>query len=667
MSAAATPPAHTALLDASTPARVLFLCADAALIEAQLAGRQLTLLEAGELRDEVSTDEITPLATLTVWDERLARVPYIGLEVNGLRPMGRDAVRNRGFNVTVAGARYGKGSSREHSPLAEWHAGIRLVVAKSFERIYRQNADNLGLFTSTDFSVIERLQRGVPVALDELVATRDALTAAIVRSGGLLRFGQLHLGGAARQVSLPAQAASAGPLTLTHKILRRRLLNVSAAPATLQPGQGVLVRADWRFIHEYYTAMAAALLRTQRPDVAALHESETVLCFEDHVTLADFSPTHVNGGLIPSLLLMLQAHRDFAAQHGLVNHGALQGTSGGSPGITHPWMTERVALPGQLVVGTDSHTPHIGALGCMAFGVGSTDMANAFVTGAVRLVVPEVLGVELNGQLAAGLTAKDVLLHLLALPEIRAGAGLGRVFEFRGTVVRAMSVDERATLTNMTAELGGFAGIVEPDEVTLAFLHERRGLHFELEDWMRSDAGASYAQTMRIDCSALQPMVAAPGDPGRGVALSSLGDVASRPRIHIAYGGSCTGGKCEDFDHYHRVLSWALTQGQRVAPGVELLLQFGTLAVREHCERRGYLATFEAVGARLLMPSCGACGNCGPGSSTQADQVTVSAINRNFPGRGGPGKVWLASPPTVAASAVAGRLVAFEELQASLH
>jgi 3-isopropylmalate/(R)-2-methylmalate dehydratase large subunit len=155
-------------------------------------------------------------------------------------------------------------------------------------------------------------------------------------------------------------------------------------------------------------------------------------------------------------------------------------------------------------------------------------------------------------------------------------------------------------------------------------------------------------------------MVARPGDPGNGVPLA---EVKEPVRIDIAYGGSCTAGKREDFDHYHAVLRWAADRGLRVPAHVSLYLQFGTTAVRDHCMARGYLDAFEQVGARILQPSCGACGNCGPGTSERAEQVTVSAINRNFPGRGGPGQVWLASPPTVAASAIAGELLSFEALQ----
>jgi 3-isopropylmalate/(R)-2-methylmalate dehydratase large subunit len=299
-------------------------------------------------------------------------------------------------------------------------------------------------------------------------------------------------------------------------------------------------------------------------------------------------------------------------------------------------------------------------LGCVAFGVGTSDMANAFVTGAVRVTLPECVRVELQGQMPAGVTAKDLMLHLLATPYIRSGSGVGKVFEFAGEGIAHLSTDERATLTNMCAELGGLTGIVAPDAETVRFLKERRGVDFCLEDWMHSDEGAHCAHRMAVDLSTLCPMVARPGDPGQGLALS---DLHERVRIDIAYGGSCTAGKREDFDHYHAVLAWGLKHGLKIPEGVQVFLQYGTTAVRDHCVAQGYDQTFKAMGVRMLQPSCGACANCGPGSSTDASQVTVSAINRNFPGRSGPGQVWLASPPTVMASALAGELLSFEDLQ----
>jgi len=142
-----------------------------------------------------------------------------------------------------------------------------------------------------------------------------------------------------------------------------------------------------------------------------------------------------------------------------------------------------------------------------------------------------------------------------------------------------------------------------------------------------------------------------------------VNDLDGATPIHIAYGGSCTGGKRSDFDFYHEVLHWAHSQGRKLAPQTRLYLQFGTVDVQRYCEEKGYLETFDAMGAELIMPGCGACANCGPGQSSSADQVTISAINRNFPGRSGPGSVWLANPYTVAASAVAGRIVAFGQLK----
>ena len=173
--------------------RILFLSADPLVMDAQLAGADLELVQAGALRDDISTDEITPVAACIHFDERLASYPYTGFKAGERRPIGVDAVRNGGFAVTVAGGRYGKGSSREHSPLAEKAAGIRLVIAKSFERIYRQNADNLGLLTSTDFGLIDRIRRGEPIDIEELIAARDEVAAAILRSGGLLRYGARRL------------------------------------------------------------------------------------------------------------------------------------------------------------------------------------------------------------------------------------------------------------------------------------------------------------------------------------------------------------------------------------------------------------------------------------------------------------------------------------------
>ena len=636
--------------------RILFLSVDPDVVGRQICGEDIDLAGAGRLRDDISTDEITPLPSLVHYDDEIGRHAHTGFRAGETHPIPLDGLRDGGFGILVAGRRYGKGSSREHSPLAEYTAGIRLVIAESFERIYRQNCDNIGLFTATDPGLVERIKLGEAIPLAELLEGRDMLAADILSAGGLLTYGQSNLMGLSPRPAAPA----AEPRTLVQKIIERNILSRDGQDWDAACGTGGFVQARFRFIHEIYTAMAAHMLHRHYGRPLRLHEPESILCFEDHNSYAHRSPTHLRRNLLPAIRRLSQGHRAFVSDYDLKDHGYLPGEEG-SEGISHAMMAESYAMPGEICVGTDSHTPHSGAVGCLAFGVGTTDMANAFMTGAVRLTVPETLLIWLDGALPIGVTAKDVVLKLLAEPRIRAGLGLGKVFEFAGPTATAMSVDERATLTNMTAELGGFTGIVAPDAETVRFIKERRGVDVVLEDWMRSDPGAAYAATLTIDCSSLTPMLAAPGDPGNGIAY---GELAQPVPVGIAYGGSCTAGKRDDFDQYHEVLSWAAARGLKVPEGVTFYLQFGTLAVRRYCEERGYLEAFRQVGAELLNPACGACAQCGPGVSASGDEVTISAINRNFPGRSGPGKVWLASPPTVAASAIAGEIISFSELKA---
>jgi 3-isopropylmalate/(R)-2-methylmalate dehydratase large subunit len=634
--------------------RVLYLSADPAVIRRQLAGADLSLSDCLPLRDNVSTDEITPVTTMMTYDARLAKYPYVGLQAGGELPIGPDEVRNGGFAVTVAGKRYGKGSSRESSPLAERSAGIRLIVAESFERIYRQNCDNIGILTTTDFSVIDRILAGQEIPLEEFLAGRDEVTQEIIRAGGLLSYSRIHLPRIdGRQVNdMPADGR---PRSLAEKIIARR----KVLPAgDVQLGEGVWLSADWRFSHDYFTGMTAHFMHEGFGQDIELVRPQEIIAFQDHLTLVEQSHPHVTEGLVEAVHGLFEGHFQFVAKYPVRAHGQLAGEPG-SDGICHAMMAERYALPGQVVVGTDSHTPHSGALGCLAFGAGATDVANSWVTGLVRCKMPEVIRFEVAGTLRPGVAARDIVQYLLQTEAVRSGKAIGAIFEYAGPVIDAMSIDERATLTNLAAEMGGFAAIVAPDAMTVAYLKERRGIDFIIEGWMTSDPGATYKEIVRVDCDRLSPMVARPGDPGNSVPLSELTDAVP---IDIALGGSCTGGKRADFDIYHRVVKWGLNHGLRVAEGSRMVLQFGTVGVRDYCRRQGYIEDFEAAGVELVPPGCGACANCGPGQSTSADQVTVSSINRNFPGRSGPGQVWLGSPYTVAASALVGRLTSFSAL-----
>ncbi|MCT4370819.1 hypothetical protein CLG85_011015 [Yangia mangrovi] len=320
--------------------RILFLGTEPGAVAAQLQGQDLSHAEAGPLRSDISTDEITPLPILLNYDARLARYAHTGTMIGDEKPIYENAIADGGFAVIVAGKRYGKGSSREHSPLAEKSAGIRLVIAESFERIYRQNCDNLGIFTSTDFGLIERIRADEDIALEELVAGRDTLAQAILRAGGLLAYGQDKLKGAKLRGVMPD-----GPLTLAQKIVARHALDVEGIDWDLSPGTGGFVRAGHRFIHEYYTAMAAHMLHDRFGQPLTLFDPKTIVLFEDHLSYAHRSPTHLKLGLLPQVRELSEAHRAFGKEYGLTDHGYLLGEDG-SEGISHAMMAESYALPG---------------------------------------------------------------------------------------------------------------------------------------------------------------------------------------------------------------------------------------------------------------------------------------------------------------------------------
>ena len=223
-------------------------------------------------------------------------------------------------------------------------------------------------------------------------------------------------------------------------------------------------------------------------------------------------------------------------------------------------------------------------------------------------------------------------------------------------------MDERATMTNMAAEVGAFTGIVAADERTVEFLVEERGMDparaRALVEGMQSDPGAHYAKVIEIDASKVRPMVALPGDPGNGVRIDEL---AAPVPIEIAYAGSCTAGKKEDMDMYARVFREARDRHDgRVHPGVKCYIQCGSVEVREYAREQGYLELFREVGAEFIEPGCGACIAAGPGVTVRPGQVSVSSQNRNFPGRSGPGELYLVSPYSVAASAVAGQVAGWK-------
>lgn len=660
--------------------RVLFLTEDPELIKKQLSGWDLPWDTRNpssnpKLRDDISTDEITPAHYCFYFDETLGEIPYLGLKCGDTQPIGRGDVKRGGFVCAVSGKRRGKGSSREQSPYAEMCAGIQVVIAENIERIYKQNCQNLGLLTSTNFSLIGKIRAGDEIALAEFTVGEDDITKQVIEYGGLFPFNVARM---QKKVFLPPITTEKRPMTLAEKIFARHMVRAGETPSAsnqsmqkpvpsdgvvaVKPGDTGFTRVDLRFSHEYVTPMAAIFFERYVGKDAKVNDASTIRFFRDHLTFLDevISEEKKKIGLLDLATQLKIKQQEFANAQGIKLHGELTDRKG-SEGICHSVMLESYALPGQVNVGSDSHTPHVGAIGCIAFGIGTTDVFNSWITKDVRVKVPESVKIVIRGKRHPNATAKDFILKILSLDYVRSGKALAKVMEYAGSAVEELSVDERATMTNMAAEIGGFTGIVAPDSKVVEFLVERRGMKRvdaeNMIEGLQSDRDAVYAQVIELDASEITPMVATPGDPGNG---KYIRDLHTPVPIEIAYGGTCTAGKNEDMDMYAAVLADALKQGKRVASSVEFWIQFGSQETREYSKRKGYLEIFERAGARVIEPSCGACINAGPGVSSRPDQVVISAQNRNFPGRSGPGQMYLASPLTVAASAVAGHIVEYE-------
>src|SRR5438874_3350043 len=585
--------------------RVLFLTEDVSLIKRQLeAGEDLEFDAERALMNNISTDEITPGWVCFYYDETLGEYVYVGMREGAVK---KDEVKNGGFAVVVSGLSKGCGSSRETAPFAEKAAGLRLVIAKTIEKIYGQNCQNIGLLTSTDFGLVERIRRGEEIPLAEFTRGLDPISRDIVEYGGLFNYNKARLAG---RVTPPSLETKERPMNIVEKIIARHAF-VRAGQVgveSVKPGDALFAVADVRFSHEYVTPMAESLFKQALGKEARVTEAESVFAFRDHLTFLSrvMSPKHREMGLLEKAEGLATTQENFTTNQGIKLYG--ENPEGGSEAICHNAVVEDLALPGQIVIGTDSHTCMAGVLGCFAFGVGSNDMANAWFTRDIRIRVPETVRYVLKGRKRAEVAAKDVMLVILASEYMKTSKEIGKVLEFAGEDLANWPMDERATLTNMSVEAGGFTGIIEPDEQTLDYIVTMRGLAPEevRKGFVYSDPEAEYAAVFEIDLDEIRPMVALPGDPRNGIPIDEL---AEEVRIDAAYGGSCTGGKMADMDMYATVLQHALEQGKHVAPGVHLYLQFGSQKIKQYAKERGYIEIFQRAGAELIDPSCGACIN----------------------------------------------------------
>jgi len=652
------PPAQIAL----TPGkRVLFLTKDLELIRRQLyEGLDLRMvdLKVGDLLDDINTDVMTPAWVCFDHDPAvIAENAYAGLVHEGRRVFEPRALLDGGFEAIVSGHRKGTGSSRETAAQCERWSGIRIVIAASFAPIHERNNINLGQLMG-DYGMLERLQSGESISLNEFTSEYDPVTRLIIENGGILPFAKNLKEG---DISLPELKTEPRPMTMVEKMIANKLLGQNGTARYVKPGDAVLSQVDGGYSHEFTTAQVHEFLKQEYGNDYSLPNPSKYAVFEDHLLYATGVPRF---GRFTEKIQTLRDMQNVFQQHtGVRDYSAEDGVS---PGICHQVAREEFIDVGDFIQATDSHTCMGGATNALAYGVGSTEYANLVHNQFAFVQVPESIRFELVGNLDPGCTAKDVILHILWKYAAESET-LDRSMEFGGPGLAGLSMDERATLCNMATECSAKTGICEPDSLTVDWLMNRRSGLSEAEvrnAFVLPDEGAEYHGGVHtIDLTQIRPMVAHPGKPDEGIPSDPTNgayiDEIGKVRIDIAYAGSCTAGKDDDFAYYAQVTEAALEADLVIPEGVDCYIQFGSKTVKSLSEKNGWSEMFERAGIKLIDPGCGACIGAGPGISDDAEQVTISAINRNYQGRSGPGKLYLASPLTVMASAFVGKITAW--------
>lgn len=564
--------------------------------------------------DDVNTDEIIPARYCTTTDLDSLGAHALEDLHESKNPFGTPFKPGE-YPIIVAGENFGCGSSREVAPVALMKAGVEAVIAKSFARIFYRNSINMGLPISRNTDLVPPdIKTGdeIEIELDDAFFEGMApIHRQILEAGGLTAFHQK--GGELKQPSAPPR-----PMTLAEKILAK-----AAGVEYVEPGMIVYAEVDRVITHELTLPVAAEQLYRAYGRDFRIQDPEKILFVADHTIQIPLVRDDWKSQE------MVQKAAQFVEEQKLPN-AFLPPAPFVSWGICHVLFPEKGLIrPDTLVVGTDSHTCTHGAYGCFAFGIGNTDLTEIMASGRLLVEVPETILVELTGRMPPGVYAKDVILHILS--EVTMNGFTNCVVEFTGDALEHLTPDDRATIANMTVEGGATCGIFPVGT-------------------LRSDPDASYKKRYSFDLSKLEPYVAKPYQPDNGVPISQLLREDGEVRVDVCWVGSCTGGKLEDV-----AAAAHITQGREVSRDVRMIVSPASLGVWEEAGRRGYSRWLLEAGAELVPPSCGACIAMGPGALRQG-QIGVFSSNRNFKGRSGLGAVYLASPATVAASALRGAI-----------
>ena len=559
-------------------------------------------------------------------------------------------VKKGGFQVIVGGHAYGSGSSREVAVVAHQGAGIELVVADSFQRIFQENMVYSGMPFTANRHVLDQLEQGEDVDLRQLATALPPFFRAVAEAGGLLPYGSRLLAGLGEppyEIDRPRR-----PMNIAEKIIATntwRGVGKERGVGHVVPGEQVLARCAFRGMHEYTAGMVMDLYRRAWPD-DAIARPDLVAAFEDHFVLLDKEtvPQSVKQARLEPAKRLTQEMVEACEVNGIRLHGPNRPHGAG---ICHRLVVEEYGEPGDIIILTDSHSPTAGVLNAFAFGVGSTAMAFALRTGFVPVTVPKTVRVDVKGIAKGVLSPKDLILHLIGDPFFREEHWRESptdtcIIEFGGPALEQWTVDELSVLTNMTVEGGLMTGVVEPCGPLNDFLKESRQKDFT-DKFVSPDEGANYFARLTVDLDDVPLTVATPGDSRNRAPLDEHTSVA----IHNVVIASCTGGSLADLR-----AAAAIMRGRTLADGVRLSVIPASASVAAKAQAEGLLDIFAAAGAVVSDVGCGSCIGNGPGIPLPGE-TTASTTNRNFARRmGGPGPVYLVSPAVAAASALTGHL-----------
>lgn len=405
------------------------------------------------------------------------------------------------------------------------------------------------------------------------------------------------------------------------KTLAQKILDAHLVSGRAQAGEQVEIKMDQTLTQDATGTMAYMQLEAMGVDQV---KTELSVSYVDHNTLQSGYMNADDHAYLQSV----------AAKHGVYFSKA-------GNGICHQLHLERFAKPGKTLIGSDSHTPTGGAMAMIAIGAGGLDVAKAMAGIPYRIPYPKIVEVRLTGELGHGVSAKDIILELLRLQSVK--GGVGRIYEYTGPGVKTLSVYQRATITNMGAELGATTSVFPSDEITREFLKRQQ----REQDYvpLKADEGAVYDATIEIDLSALKPAAACPNSPDNIQAVEAL----QGKKVDQVAIGSCTNSGYEDLMKVAAIL-----KGRKIAENVSLVISPGSRQVMRKLIQNGAFATFVDAGARILECTCGPC--IGMGQSPKSEGVSLRTFNRNFYGRSGTlsAEVYLVSPETAAASAITG-------------